>query len=182
VKGHPSKHCNINGWKICCQWKDGSTIWESLKDLKESHPLEMAEYAITQGIDHKPLFNWWVPQVLLLLKRIISLLMKRKMSYLKNNMKFEIKVPTLVDHALKIDKRNGNTLWAVAIVKEMKKACIAFKCLNPGKRVPLDYKWIKCHMIFDIKIEDFRRKAHMVSGGHMTGAPTIMTYASVVSR
>ncbi len=53
----------------------------------------------------------------------------------------------------------------------MKDVPIAFKCLNPCKRVPLDYKWIKCHMIFDVKIEDFRRKAHMVAGGHMTGAP-----------
>jgi hypothetical protein len=42
VKGCPSKHCNTYGWKICCQWKDSSTTWESLKDLKESHPLEMA--------------------------------------------------------------------------------------------------------------------------------------------
>jgi hypothetical protein len=31
VKGHPSKHCNTYGWKICCQWKDGSTTWGSLK-------------------------------------------------------------------------------------------------------------------------------------------------------
>jgi hypothetical protein len=37
-------------------------------------------------------------------------------------------------------------------------------------------------MIFDIKIEDFLRKARMVAGKHMTGAPTIMTYASVVSH
>jgi hypothetical protein len=66
--------------------------------------------------------------------------------------------------------------------KEMKDVRLAFKCLNPGERTPLDYKWIKCHMIFDIKIEDFRRKAHMVAGGHMTSAPTIMTYASMVSR
>jgi hypothetical protein len=36
-------------------------------------------------------------------------------------------------------------------------------------------------MIFDIKIEDFQRKARMVAGRHMTGTPTIMTYASVVS-
>jgi hypothetical protein len=64
----------------------------------------------------------------------------------------------------------------------MKDVCVAFKCLNPGKRAPLDYKWIKCHMIFDIKIEDFRRKACMVAGRHMTGAPMIMTYASVVSH
>ena len=72
----PFKHCNTYGWKICCQWKDRSTTWESLKDLKESHSLEMAEYAITQGIDHEPGFNWWVPQVLRLCNWIISLVKK----------------------------------------------------------------------------------------------------------
>jgi hypothetical protein len=143
VKGRPSKRCNTYGWKICCQWKDGSTTWESLKDLKKSHPLEMAEYAVTQGIDHKLTFNWWVPQVLQLQKRIISLVKKRKMSYLKKNLKFGIEVPTLVDHALEMNKRNGNTLWADAIGKEMKDVRIAFKCLNPGEHAPLDYKWIK---------------------------------------
>ncbi len=47
----------------------------------------------------------------------------------------------------------------------MKNMCIAFKHLNPGKRAPLGCKWIKCHMIFDIKIEDFRRKARTIAGG-----------------
>ena len=37
-------------------------------------------------------------------------------------------------------------------------------------------------MIFDVKMEDFRRKARFVAGGHMTKAPSAMTYASVVSR
>jgi hypothetical protein len=120
AKGRPSKHCNLYGWKICYQWKDGSTTWESLKDLKESHPLEMAEYAVTQGIDHEPAFNWWFPQVLQLQKCIISLVKKRKMSYLKKNLKFGIEVPTSVDYALKIDKQNGNTLWADTLGKEMK--------------------------------------------------------------
>ncbi len=41
---------NTIGWQICCQWKDGSTSWENLSDLKESHPLETAEYAVTIGI------------------------------------------------------------------------------------------------------------------------------------
>jgi hypothetical protein len=58
MKGRPSKRCSMYGLKICCQWKNGSTTWESLNDLKESRPLEMAEYAITQGIDHEPAFNW----------------------------------------------------------------------------------------------------------------------------
>ncbi len=37
-------------------------------------------------------------------------------------------------------------------------------------------------MIFDVKMEDFCRKACFVAGGHMTRAPAVVTYASVVSR
>jgi hypothetical protein len=37
-------------------------------------------------------------------------------------------------------------------------------------------------MIFDVKMEDFHRKARFVAGGHATDAPHVMTYASVVSR
>ena len=37
-------------------------------------------------------------------------------------------------------------------------------------------------MIFDVKMEDFRRKARLVAGGHVTKAPASITYASVVTR
>ncbi len=38
-------------------------------------------------------------------------------------------------------------------------------------------------MIFDVKMEDFRRKeARLVAGGHVTKAPASITYASFVSR
>jgi hypothetical protein len=37
-------------------------------------------------------------------------------------------------------------------------------------------------MVFDIKQEDFRRKARLVAGGHTTEPPATITYASVVSR
>jgi hypothetical protein len=88
-------------------------------------------------------------------------------------MKLGIEVPTSVDHALEINKPNGNTFWADTIAKEMKEVHIAFKYLNSGKHAPLDYRWIKCHMIFDIKFEDFQWKARMVAGRHMTGAHDI---------
>ena len=71
---------NTIGWQICCQWKDGSTSWENLSDLKESHPLEAAEYVATIGIDHEPAFNWWVPYVLKKRDRIISLVWKQTTS------------------------------------------------------------------------------------------------------
>ena len=37
-------------------------------------------------------------------------------------------------------------------------------------------------MVFNIKIKDFRHKARLVAGGHMTEALATITYASVVSR
>ena len=59
---------------------------------------------------------------------------------------------------------------------------VAFKILPDGVPVPIGYQKIPCHMIFDVKMEDFRRKARLVAGGHKTEAPATRTYASVVSR
>eukprot|EP00957_Ditylum_brightwellii_P069840 5303891-Ditylum_brightwellii.AAC.1 len=44
------------GWKLLVHWKDGSKSWLPLKDLKESHPVEVAEYAKTRGIDDESAF------------------------------------------------------------------------------------------------------------------------------
>ena len=35
-------------------------------------------------------------------------------------------------------------------------------------------------MIFDMKMEDFYRKARFVAGGHMTETPATMTYDRIV--
>jgi len=32
------------GWQLLCQWKDGSTNWVALKDMKNSYPVQVAEY------------------------------------------------------------------------------------------------------------------------------------------
>jgi hypothetical protein len=143
------------GWQVCCQWKDGSTSWENLADLKESHPLETAEYAVTQDIDRKPAFDWWVPHVLKKRDRIISLVCKWTTRYLKRTHKFGIEVPKTVKEALALDRKNGSTLWVDAIAKEMKEVCIAFNILPDGQSVPIGYQKIPCHMIFDMKMEDF---------------------------
>ena len=91
-------------------------------------------------------------------------------------------MPTSVKDALEIDKKNGNTCWADAIATEMKNVRAAFKILPNGTRAPNGYQRINCNMVFDVKMEDFRRKARLVAGGHMTKAPPTITYASVVSQ
>ena len=44
------------GWKLLVQWKDGSMSWVPLKDMKESHPIEVAEYAVVNNIVEEPAF------------------------------------------------------------------------------------------------------------------------------
>jgi hypothetical protein len=41
---HPRR--TTKGWKLCVKWKDGSTSWENLKDLKESFPVQVAKFAV----------------------------------------------------------------------------------------------------------------------------------------
>ena len=52
------------GWELLAQWKDGSTNWISLKDLKESYPVQTAEYTVVAKIAMEPAFAWWVPHTL----------------------------------------------------------------------------------------------------------------------
>jgi hypothetical protein len=52
------------GWHLLCNWKDGSSDWVALKDLKDSNPIELAEYAVANRIQEGPAFKWWVADVL----------------------------------------------------------------------------------------------------------------------
>ncbi len=107
---------------------------------------------------------------------------KRSARFLKRTHKFGTEIPQTVKEALELDRRNGNTLWADTIAKEMAEVRKAFDILPDGKTAPVGYQKIPCHMVFDIKMEDFKRKARLVAGGHKTEAPATITYASVVSR
>ena len=65
------------GWHLGIQWRYRTTSWKALKDLKESHPVETAEYAMAQEIDHDPELNWYVKAVPKKRLRIIYFVNKR---------------------------------------------------------------------------------------------------------
>jgi hypothetical protein len=46
------------GWHLCVEWKDGTTCWERLADLKESNTVEVAEYAVAKNLIDAPAFVW----------------------------------------------------------------------------------------------------------------------------
>ena len=59
---------------------------------------------------------------------------------------------------------------------------MAFEVLPDREPVPIGHQFVQCHMVLDIKIEDFRYKARFVAGGKMTKALATIIYASVVLR
>ena len=154
LNGRKHKKKTTRGWSLCVQWKDGSSSWEALKDLKESYPIEVAEYAVANKIEKQPAFAWWVPFTL---RRRTRLIKAAKMT------------------------RYGTDYWRKALKLEMSKIFPAVNILDDGVNEPVGYQLIPCHIVFDVKM-DFTRKARYVAGGHKTEEPEAPTYASVVSR
>jgi hypothetical protein len=166
------------GWKFLVEWANGSRQWIDLKILKESNPVQVAEYAIARNIGEEPAFAWWVPYVLRKRDVIISAVNSRVR---KTSHKYGIEVPSSVKHAIEIDRKNKNTLWQDALAKEMGNVCVAFEILGPNGKAPPGWYKASGHIIFDLKM-DFTRKARWVKDGHKTPDSTTSSFAGVVSR
>jgi hypothetical protein len=147
-----------------------------LADLKNSYPIQVTEYAVNNKIALEPAFTWWVPHVL---KKRDQIIQKVKTHSRKKTHKFGIEVPLLVQEALDIDKRMGTDMWRKAIEKEMCNVMVAFDVKDDGK-VPIGFKEISCHLVFDIKSNTLAQKARFVAGGHQTDPPMDLTYSSSV--
>ena len=92
------------GWKLLCHWKDGSSSWVPLKDMKGSYPIPVAEYAKHNMLVEEPAIAWWVPQTLRRRDRIIK---QVKTGLHRKTHKYGIEVPTTVEQALRLDKLSG---------------------------------------------------------------------------
>ena len=125
-KGTQQYKRSTKGREVCVRWKNGSTTWEKISDFKEWHPLQTAEYAVTNDIDTEPAINYWVPHTLKKRDSIISLVKKRQTRYFKKTHKFEIEMPNIVKEAAELDAKNGDTKWMDAISKEMTNVTFAF--------------------------------------------------------
>ena len=105
-RSNPKHRRTTIGWKLCVQWKDGTTSWLPLKELKESNPVETAEYAVANKIDQEPAFVWWVKDVLRRRDRLIN---KIKSRFVKRTHKFGTEIPNTVKDALELDKKMAMT-------------------------------------------------------------------------
>jgi hypothetical protein len=178
TSGQKRRRKTTVGWSLLVKWADKSESWIPLKDLKESHPIETAEFAKARSIADEPAFAWWVPYTLR--KRDI-ILSKINARIRKTTHKYGIEIPTSVENANELDRSNSNTLWKDALAKEMTEVGVAFEVLEEEVKAPIGWSKVTGHLVWDVKM-DFTRKARWVLDGHRTPNPIGSTYAGVVSR
>lgn len=54
--GNVHQRKSTKGWKLLVQWRNGSSTWLHLRALKESHPVQVAEYTINNKLETEPAF------------------------------------------------------------------------------------------------------------------------------
>ena len=131
----------------------------------------MAQYEQQRGIANETAFNYWDPHVLKKRDANIYLVKNRKPQYLKCTHKFGVELPKYVADTHAIEKKNRKTFWTDGIAKEVKNVWVAFDVVPNDNHIPQNYQFSHSHMIFDMKMEDFRRKARYVAEGHMKKMP-----------
>ncbi len=156
---HSSKRTRqktTKGWQLLVSWKDGTTDWVPLKELKASNPIELVEYAAANEISEEPAFAWWVKDVPWKQNQIVA---KIKSRYWKMTHKFGLKLPHSVQEALQIDEETGTDCWRHVIEKEIKNVMPAFEKwddgtiedIQNGKKL-VGYQEVFYHIVFDIKV------------------------------
>ena len=98
------------GWKLCIQWKDGTTAYEMLSNMKKSCLIEVAQYAMANGIAIEQAFVWGVKHCLR--KRQLFVRAKRT-RYLDRTQKFGIHLPKTIDEAYAIDMETNTIIGSM---------------------------------------------------------------------
>ena len=116
--------------------------------MKESNPVEVAEYARARSVDDEPAFAWWVPYTLKKRDIIIGTIKARVK---KSTHKYGVKIPRTIKEVYMFDEENGNTFWRDAIAKEMHSIGIAFQILEEDESLPVGFSKVTRHIIFDVE-------------------------------
>ena len=119
--------------------------------MKESHPVEMAEFVMARGISDKPAFCWWVPYPLKKKDPIISAIntIVRKVTR-----KHGIEILTGVEHTKELDRHNDNTMWMDTLAKEMYNVGVAFEVLDEREQAPNGWKKVTGHLVCEDELHE----------------------------
>jgi len=179
--------CSVN---ILIEWEFGKTSWQPLhhKDkasIYDCDPVTLAIYAHENNLlDTK---GWKLSGLKKLAKTQKRILRHAKQAKLhsfrtKPIYMYGFEVPCNHEHAMAIDRRNGNTNFADAENAEifMIDEFSTFEDLGFGGNPGPDYKKMRMHVVNAVK-HNGRHKARLVAGGHLTETPIDSVYSSVVS-
>ena len=76
-----------------------------------------------------------------------------------------------------IDHESASNWWVKHVLKKRDRIIVSIRRWHTR-----GHQFSQYHMVFDIKMEDFRCKTRLVVGGHMTKASANIMYDSIVSR
>ena len=194
------------------KWNSGQTTWEHLKDMREDYPRMTAQYIVCNKVSRSKRGGdrvlQWAKKVVRDLDRAVRRITRLYDLYLDDHdevrmirrvqkkskkkrkqfsaapvYKYGIEVPKNTEHAQRIDKENGNTLWQDAFEKEVKALldldCFEFHPAGHHKTLGEGWQRTTLHMVFDVK-QNLQRKCRLVAGGHLVDMLDIQVYSSTV--
>jgi hypothetical protein len=62
----------MKGWEIQVSFRNESTAWLPMNEVRMSNPVELAEYTVMSRIAKEPAFAWWVPHTLHTRRAMVS--------------------------------------------------------------------------------------------------------------
>ena len=111
------------GWKLLVLWNNGTEQWILLSVMKNSKPVDVADFSVSRGFYRDPAFSWWFPYNLRRRDRIIV----GVNSHVKRvTHKYGVELPRTVQEAYAFDENNGNTFWHDALNMEMDNLEVSF--------------------------------------------------------
>jgi transposase InsO family protein len=176
---------NGSTYNVQLEWENGEITYEPLNVIAADDPVTCATYALEHGLLDTP--GW--KRFKRLASRQKKLLRMANQSKLRSyrtapRFKYGFEIPRDFDHALILDRRNGNSKWRDANSLEFGQLddYQTFQDIGHSSTVtpPTGYKKIRVHLVFDVK-HDGRHKVRCVADGHLTDVPVDSVYSGVVS-
>ena len=170
-------------YNVSIEWENGETTDEPLSLIAADDPVTCAIYARKHNLLHLPGWKRFkgIAKRQARLYRLANMVKLRAFSTVPK-FKYGYEIPKSYSHAMKLDKRNGNTKWADAtrLELELMDSYNVFDDKGLNATPPEGYKKIRVHFIYDVKY-DGRHRARLVADGHLTDLPTESVYSGVVS-
>ena len=171
------------GYMVQVKWGDGTITWNDLKLTFDGDPITVSLYAQRNKLLDTE--GWKRCKRYVSNQKKLSRMINQ--ARLKSNRtrpvyKYGIQVPRNHNEAVKIDEKNGNTLWQDAEKLETEQLFEYATFEDQGMQTPTPegFTSIPTHFVYDVK-HDGRHKARMVAGGHRTEMPVDSVYSGVVS-